>query len=163
MGSSKELYQGIKKGVEIVDELCLLQYKMGCLESDHDTVCQRVSALLKKKAPIATEPVMWWLCGEPKGEMLNVATYHDAERYTFYFLLGREAEPVTGEEWVAYRYKLATEWIPLLYGNKERIGQAPPKERAKWLDEFLGDKLWFWLWLLMTATYCLQYIKVLIN
>lgn len=92
----------------------------------------------------------WELCTRPAGEQLDEDTYHDEDERVVYLRAPTEDKLPT-EIWVAAKY------------YPERVAERTYQERAKWLDEFLGDKLWFWLWLLMTATACLQYIKPLIN
>ena len=123
----KEIYRGIKKDMELLDEWCALQHKIGCVEADHRAECARIAKGIKRNVPFETEPSAWWLCGEPCGEMLEVDMYHDAEHRTFYFLAERAACPAQGEEWIAYEYYPASKKLHQSYESHKQCGDNADK------------------------------------
>ena len=165
----KEIYQGIKKERELSEKLSSILYKQGCMDSERTSVIKFVGAFLEKNAPIRTEFDEWWLCDMPWGTRLDENTYHDEENCVFYFRVEREAKAPESEAWVGYEYYPATEKQRELGGETGSQGydfEEDITEDSPWrevLNGIITDKLWFWLWLLTTAAYWLQYIKGLIN
>lgn len=147
MAISKEILDKIG---EHMDRAERIEKEIVPLYQEMDRIGEEISEYLNAHNPCSCEVIWAWeLRTRPEGEQLDEDTYHDENGRVVYLRAPTEDKLPT-EIWVAAKY------------YPERVAEGTYQERQKkweWLDKFLGDKLWFWLWLYMVVSRCLQYIK----